>query len=387
MIQRILMLLMAVVCPQLGHAITNEELLTNLSSRLRDLPGNRGTLIKSFTMHSQSYIYDQALAIIAFTNDNQKERAKKLLQALASLQMTDGSLYFSYFIDGTSPYPVEGDKRIAGSIAWVALAAIHYQNKFKSKEFVPFNYKILSYLETQMHPIEVKGTKTLALKFAPSDVMNTKFYENDVTALEHNLDAYAAFKHFQRVNKVTKWTETEKNLKNFILLMWDEKRNHFWSGANFSNNTINQEELYLDNQTWTLLALDETTLRGLSPESALRINCEEFLVHHNGVNGFVDSKSSRIPASHLFVWSEGTLGQVMAMKKLSKMQKKEVTCKDQSSTDLLQSVKKMKTTDRGIAYATKTSNKDFTDSSSAAGTAWFYFALNDFNPFDLEGLN
>jgi hypothetical protein len=133
---------------------------------------------------------------------------------------------------------VEGDKRIAGSIAWVALAAIHYQNKFKSKEFVPFNYKILSYLETQMHAIEVKGAKTLALKFAPSDVMNTKFYENDVTALEHNLDAYAAFKHFQRVNKVTKWTDTEKNLKNFILLMWDEKRKHFWSGANFSNNTI-----------------------------------------------------------------------------------------------------------------------------------------------------
>ena len=75
------------------------------------------------------------------------------------------------------------------------------------------------------------------------------------------------------------------------------------------------------------------------------------------------------------------------MNKVSKMQKKEVTCKDQSSTDLLQSVKKMKTTDSGIAYATKTSKEDFTDSSSAAGTAWFYFALNNFNPFDLEGLN
>ena len=118
----------------------NSDLNTNLKTRLHTLPQG-GKLIKSFTNHSQSYIYDQALAIIAFTKQEDQENAKDLLHALSNLQKIDGSLYFSYYLNGESPYPVEGDKRYAGAIAWVALAAITYQHKFKSKEFLGFNLK------------------------------------------------------------------------------------------------------------------------------------------------------------------------------------------------------------------------------------------------------
>src|SRR5690606_4450347 len=141
-----------------------------LSNRIKDLPNGRGSLIKSFTNHSQSYIYDQALAIIAFTKAGDQRNAKRLLQGLTSLQLKDGSLYFSYYLDGKSPYPKEGDKRFAGAIAWVALAATHYQNKFHHKEFVQFNKNILTYMNREMISIEVKGTATRALRFAPSDI-------------------------------------------------------------------------------------------------------------------------------------------------------------------------------------------------------------------------
>lgn len=366
-----------------AQATTNDELLNNLQSRMKDLPDSSGTLIKSFTNHSQSFIYDQALAIIAFSKNKNQVKARELLNGLRSLQMKDGSLYFSYYLDGSSPYPQEGDKRIAGAMAWTALAAVHYQHQFKSKEFVSFNYRLLNYLHSQISSIEIEGVKMKALRFAPSDIKSTPFPEHHTAALEHNLDAYAAFLHFGSVNKTQKWSSDVKNLKAFILSMWDKKRLHFWSGADFKKGTINKSELYLDNQTWSLLALDSRTLNELAPADALDLNCDVFYVNHKGIKGFMDSRPARGPASHYFVWSEGTLGQVMAMRKLRKIKKKTVYCNEQTSQDILSSVRNMKTEDGGIAYSTTSKKKDFTTASSAAGTAWLYFAANDINPFEL----
>ena len=45
-------------------AIPNADLISNLQSRLQVSPKG-GKLIKSFSNHSQSYIYDQALAHVA----------------------------------------------------------------------------------------------------------------------------------------------------------------------------------------------------------------------------------------------------------------------------------------------------------------------------------
>lgn len=373
--------LIGLSCAFSVNALTNQELMNNLSSRLNELPEGRGTLIKSFTDLTQSFIYDQALAVIAFTKENEQDKARKLLRAMKNLQMPDGSLYFSYYLNGTSPYPQEGDKRIAGAMAWVALAATHYQSKFNSKEFLSFNYQLLIYLRSQITVMHIKGIEHYALMFAPHDVKSTPFLENDTVALEHNLDAYAAFYHFNQVNKTTKWHLEIASLKKFIISMWDKEKNHFWSGASIASGSINKNELYLDTQTWSLLALDKATLKEIHPKKALQVNCEQFLVHHDGVSGFHDSKPTKYPNQYEFVWSEGTLGQVLAMKKQN------VTCNDQGPQHFLSEIKKMKKEDGGIGYATTTKKKDFTTSSSVAGTAWLYFAANDINPFHVEEIN
>lgn len=377
---RVFIALLGLVClPVKVSATTQEALIQNLSSRMHKLPHAKGSLIKSFTTHSQSYIYDQALAIIAFTKANKKNKASELLLGLKSLQMKDGSLYFSYYLNGESPYPIEGDKRFAGAIAWVALAATHYQHHFKSKEFYSFNKKVLAYLQTQIAPIALKRTKTKALKFSPTDIKSTPWKENETAALEHNLDAYAAFFHFDRINDSRLWNQEVAHLKIFIMNMWDSSRSHFWSGANIKTGTINQSELYLDNQSWSLLALDNKTLREIDPKLALELNCDAFFVEHEGVVGFMDSKPTRRPASSKFVWSEGTLGQVLAMKKIDQTS----SCKNQSPDQILVSISKMKQSDGGISYATKTPNPDFTTASSVAGTAWLYFAVQNINPFEV----
>lgn len=385
---KVLLVLVGFFCTQItSWAGPSEDLLTNLRQRIHDLPSGSGSLIKSFTNHSQSYIYDQALAIIAFTKEGDKVHAEKLLKGLATLQQPDGSLYFSYYLDGKSPYPIEGDKRFAGAIAWVALAATHYQHKFKSKTYLDFNRRVLSYLESQMRGIKINGVTTKAVVFAPTDIPATDWKENEIAALEHNLDAYSAFTHFNRVNQEQKWVTTSHELQSFIIALWDKKHDHFWSGANIKNGEINKSEFYLDNQSWSLLALDQSLLKHLKPIKALKKNCDSLFVKHDGVEGFMDSKPTRRPASHKFVWSEGTLGQVLAMSKLEKIHKTKLTCQGKKSSDYLKNIFKMKKSDGGIAYSTPTLNPDFTNASSVAGTTWLYFAISDFNPFHVEGLN
>lgn len=350
-------------------AESHQELLDNLRSRFKTLPG-RGSLIQSFSHHKQSYIYDQALAIIAFTRSSDQKSARALLRALESVQLKDGSLYFSYNLDGTSPYPHEGDRRFAGAIAWVALAATHYQAQFFSKEFVPFNRKILSYLSSETLPYE-------SLRFGPSDMKLTPWREDETAALEHNLDAYSAFTHFASLNPETDWTKEVKVLRKFILSMWDSNRSHFWSGLNLKTGKTNKEELYLDNQTWSLLALDEPALKDLNMREALALNCESLYVEHKGISGFVDSKPTNGMVRHQFVWSEGTLGQIMAMEKAG------FSCENKNASELLTSIMKMKKEDGGIAYATKNVHPDFTTDSSVAGTAWMWFAVKGVNPFEV----
>lgn len=357
--------------------MTNQEILNNLRSRIISLKKNH-SLIKSFSEHTQSYIYDQALAIIVFTKAGERETAEKLLRGLSSLQRDDGSLYFSYNLDGTSPYPAEGDRRYAGAISWVALSAVHYQAEFHSKEFVPFNLKLLNWLSSEMKPVTITGNNLVALRFGPSDVAATAWMESETLALEHNLDAFSAFTHFAKLNPDYEWKHEIQNLRQFILSMYDKTRSHFWSGADLKTGKINKEELYLDNQTWSLLALDFEALKEIDAHEALALNCESLYVEHEGISGFIDSKPTNGPKKFEFVWSEGTLGQVMAMQKTG------FTCETMNAKDLLDSVKKMKKADGGIAYATTTTNPDFTTSSSVAGTVWMYFASNGINPFTVN---
>jgi hypothetical protein len=350
---------------------------------MKPLPNQRGELIQSYPSSTQSYIYDQALAIIAFTKAEDRFSAQSLLRAMETLQLPDGSLYFSYYLNGESPYPIEGDKRYAGAIAWLSIAANQYQSKFKTDEFLDFNIKVLGYLSTQLSPVNINGLKTLALKFGPTDIQSTAWHEHETAALEHNLDAYAAFRDFNQLNTKPNWMKETVALKGFILSLWDTTRSHFWSGMNVKTGEINQSELYLDNQSWSFLALDERTVKDLNFKEAFNLNCEAFYVEHQGIKGFMDSKPTRQPASSKFVWSEGSLGQILAMKKFEKTYSTPMRCQRNKASELLKSVMKMKKSDGGIAYATKTTNKDFSTASSVAGTAWMYFAMKGINPFEL----
>lgn len=361
-------------------AITESSLLQNLERRIHSLPESKGALIKSFTHNEQSYIYDQALAIIAFSHAKDKKNAERLIEGMAQLQNADGSLYFSYYLNGLSPYPQEGDKRFAGAISWVALSLGHYQEAFESTKYQDFKNKLFTYLKNEVKTFEFQGEKVQAIRFNPTNIVSSKWNEAETLALEHNLDLYAAFIYDQKLNG-TNWSSEISGMKKFITGMWDKQLKHFWSGADLKTGNINKDEIYLDNQTWSLLALDPSLLNELNMSSALAMNCEMMMGEHEGVIGFSDRKPVRGQDIDHFVWSEGSLGQIMAMQKHEKLIQNEFVCEGKTSQELLSSLKKMKKEDGGLAYSTPTSNPDFTNASSVAGTAWMYFAQVRYNPF------
>jgi hypothetical protein len=359
--------------PLMALATPDQEVVKNLKQRIH-LQQSGGGLIKSYTGHSQSYIYDQALAIITLSREQEKTAARQLLQGLSQLQLPDGSLYFSYNLDGSSPYPIEGDKRFAGAIAWVSLAASFYQIKFGDKHFESFNHKILTYLSSQMK----QAPKGQAVRFGPSNIASTEWREDETAALEHNLDALAAFSNYSRLAGPQAFQHQRSELLAFIRSLWNKSGSHFWSGVNLRTGAINKDEYYLDNQSWTLLALPEHELTQFNAQAALELNCELFLVRQGELIGFMDRRSVRTRSLHSFVWSEGTAGQVLAMKRM-----KAKHCGENSEQEILQSIWKLKKEDGGIAYASASSDPDFSNDSSVAGTTWFYFARNNFNPFQL----
>lgn len=349
-----------------------EGILRHMDGRLRHRSEIGAAFIQSFEDRDQSYVYDQALAIIAYSAEKNQAKADALVEALKFAQLPDGSLYFSYYQNGLSPYPAEGDKRFAGALAWVALSLGHYQKAFGAGKHQRFYTKLMGYLQSQLIPVN----ETLALRFNPSDLPETPWKEDETAALEHNLDALAAFRVYNELHPESVWKETPEKLQRFALSLWDSSRNHFWSGMNLKTKDINKDEIYLDNQTWSILALSDDALLKISAKKALDLNCDELQTEHKGVLGFFDRKPNRGAAEHEFVWSEGSLGQILAMERLS------ATCSGKGPEVYLESLAKMRSQDGGIAYATAAA-PDFTTSSSVAGSTWYYFAKKKINPFSI----
>lgn len=326
--------------------------------------------IQSYTDRSQSYLYDQALAIIAFSRAGDHVRAKQLVKSLETVQNADGTWYFSYYLDGKSPHPAEGDMRPHGAIAWAALAVLTYEKESKDKSFREVWKKSLQHLEKNI--VWIPRLKQHGLRFSSVDNKNTKWNEREVAALEHALDGVAAFRLAFILSDDKRWKKSQKQLEDFSVSMWDEAEGHFWSGANMLTGKINRSEFYLDNQSWSALALSHLPLKEKF-QSALQASCRLSVVSGTR-RGFSESRS---PASQQeFIWSEGTAGKALA---LSLQQGQ---CGETSAAQYMETLESMKIAG-GVQYVDRPHVPEFTDSPSVAGTVWTWFLRHRINPLDV----
>lgn len=318
-----------------------------LSSMMRTVKKNKKTyaLVQSYdNIPDRCWIYDEALAIMAFTALGRTDMARKILDTLQLIQNQDGSFYFSYIISGLEPTT---DRKYTGTIAWLAVAINFYRNFTGDKSYIAMQWRILNWLASQQVVDKTKpayGGVSLGVR-------------DDAFSMEHNLDTYSAFYFYG--NRY--FRKRAKLIKKFILtnLYKPSANPHFITG--YKDNS-----LYLDCQSWAVLALGKKYCPVLSFAE------KKFLVRNGSLNGlkdiqgFFERKAGNAP-----VWSEGTEGVALAF----------YYCGNPRKANFYhQQVKRMMGENGGIVYATE-NQYEFSTYPSVAGTTWYIFFEMKINPF------
>src|SRR5207248_1295620 len=119
----------------------------------------------------------------------------------------------------------------------------------------------------------INGTAQTGIRFAPTDYAPNR---SKIFALEHQLDTYAAMHQYYAFNGGSKYATAATQLRNMSESLWNGSR--FVAGYDLSTNTLNTSERYLDNYSWTILALGNTGSTGQNFAAALPGVCDYFNV-------------------------------------------------------------------------------------------------------------
>ncbi|MET0406274.1 MAG: hypothetical protein ABW123_27900 [Cystobacter sp.] len=343
-------------------------------------PYGNGRLIRSFRDLDAAFLYDQALAVIAFSLAGDRTNAELIINAMARLQLPSGAWVFSYLTDGSDANP-GADMRIAGSNAWFGMALNAYQKAFNSTRYLAMSTRLHDYMAGELVNLTLNNTAQKGLRFAPTNYVAGI---TGVFALEHQLDAYASMHQYYALNGGARYQTAANDLRRMSESLWNGTR--FLAGYDANTRTLNTYERYLDNYSWSVLALGNTGSNNQNFAGALPALCDYFTVSGRldypsrkvtGIVGFYDVIYNGVPSTSPFVWSEGSLGAIMAMRQGAAS----MTCAGNTADDMLESLNYMVDKLHNMPYATQNPNADFTSSGSVAGTAWLYYAHQGKNPY------
>ncbi len=422
------------VDPQLAFL---ERRISNTRIRYRGTPTNSREIapdpdappgarfLRSYDHHDQVYLYDIALGIMAFVHAGEQKHAQSLLDALKYLQIDgsdgghkDGSWYFSYDPDGRTIYPLAAswhtngvwdrydysDRRVSGAIAWAAMALASYRLKYpEDTTYDDALFRSVAYLERNLIDLEYAGFVSKPLRFQDGDRASTgEWDESRTVAVEHNLDAYAVFRMVSKITGDSKYDERAAGIRSFVQSMWDETSGRFYPGHGNTDGP-NTTDIFMDPQSWGILSMGhdaaflERYARGLQfnynnffePMGALtRVTSKG--VRISALPGFFDHFNQGqdiLDGAHQLVWTEGTLGMIMAMQFVEdatgKQERFERYGVSYDADKLLDLMNRYQDENGGVSYATWNAvQDDLSHDPSIAGVAWLYFANHGFNPFD-----
>jgi len=288
-------------------------------------------LVKSYQEEPADFawLYDQALALLVFTQTN-LPRAANLFNRIHALQNQDGSWYAGY--DTVTLIPLALSKPI-GANAWMIYAISRYA-------YVSGNKKAFD--------DALQGANWLSLLQRPNGSMPA-FQGDQGSPAEPNLNAWWAF-------RATGFHTTQANrLRDFILgTFWDASLRRFISDPNVY-------KIFLDNQ---LLGAAFLKANGRLQDMRHVLSYVEWTLGTVSTDGLTAGFDGAGPFS---VWAEGTLQYVGMHGKGSQFYWNEMVGLQASSGGLLHSP------DNVEAYITW--HKDW---HSVSASAWFYLVGSNF---------
>jgi hypothetical protein len=271
--------------------------------------------------------------------------------------------------------------RIAGANAWFGMALNAYQKAFGSTKYLAMSTRLHDYLRAETVAVTINGAGRRGLRFAPTNYVAGR---TGIFALEHQLDAYASLHQYHALNGGSQYLTAATQLRQMAESLWNGTR--FLGGYDANTGTLNTGERYLDTYSWSVLALGNVGSAGQNFAAALPGMCDYFNTAGrldypsrkvSGIVGFYDVIYDNVPSSAPFVWSEGSLGAIMAMRQGAPT----MGCAGNGASQMLESLNYMIDKLGSMPYATRNTNADFTSSGSVAGTAWLYYANRNKNPY------
>lgn len=370
-------------------------------------PGRRGLLLsyapgsgQPNPVHRKSFVYDAALAAIAFTMAGDGETASRILSALTRVQRPDGSFWFSYNVHNAWPGEADHDMAIirAGANAWVGYAFAFYlenrpatadrRSKREREALLASARRVADFLLT----LRVSGGLlrgghgAVRLGVTPDGKSVQELYDDGPirwVSTEHNISSYFFLSALGRLTADSRYINAARDIRQGLLAsLWQDEMGQFAQGIS-PDGTLDRTRA-LDCASWGalfLFAAGETE----KAARALRTADTIYLSSHGTIEGhrpyhekpvYDDAKVQRLmlpdaPATRWkdlsFVWSEGTMGVALAQVRRGDVPR---------AAKLVAGVLQMRD-GGGIRYGTREFPYEFSASPSVAGTAWHVIVQED----------
>lgn len=294
------------------------------------------------------YTYDQAVAAIAFQAKGDAVSARKVLDALKSMQYADGSWNTAYICKTKS---VQETAKHVGPVLFVAMAAMYYEKRTGDTQYRAMGDKAVQWsLQFQ----QADGGLNGGLDFNGSVLT--------WASTEHNEDAYSALTSY---GYSTDAGQVKAFLDNTV---WDAAQLRWYAGRNDAGDPM-------DVNSWGVAALGATGTRDYKK------SLDYVMTHHRS------TQTQRVGATTISVdafdfnsdkndiWFEGTGQMVVAFKIVGR-----TADADYFTGQLL----KGQQSDGGVQYSLKGTNNGYWTMSklkSVAATGWLIFAVHGVNPF------
>lgn len=338
-------------------------------------------LLPSMEKGEDCFVYDQALAAIAFTYNKDYEKARKILRFFDKVRKAHikdkGGIWG--FTDVYKRNGRETETRAAGPAAWVLMAANYYYSQTKNEEFLPLARDIADWLESLQ---SIEGG-IIGGYYGNGEPMSW-------ISSEHNFDCYAGFRDLGILTGDEKYLKAAKEVKKWLDDdAWDKKAQRFYLGRRNPNFAT-------DLSAWAVLSLGKDYAPSLDFAIDKSLNTQLYKIKDVKVEGFDFGsayKTSPFPDKDA-VWFEGTAHMVLAFGEAGRYDERNYfmneldRCLTESPTFRYT---------KGLPYASNEGTPVY-DSwmmqdkpLCISSTTWYFFAKNNLNPFsvfkDLEKSN
>lgn len=290
-----------------------------------------------YRLEQRSWIYDDAVAALAFIQDGEPRRAASILSELESQQAEDGSLPFS--LDVYLGQVAENYRR-SGALAWVGTAAVEYERATGDTQFRTFADQLADYL-CSLQVTAGNGFEANDPRYG-SVLGGVGWYDEaynyydtpvDWASTEHNIDAYFFLRDLGYLEDDLTYANAAVLIKESLLLNhWDPEEGHFYQGVSPEGPDPGEA---LDLGTWGglfLQAIGETAKAESSLEFAekfevsgksivksfLPIAFNQTYASPETISGYQPYRESEgYEAPPSVAWAEGTWGAILLKNRLN----------------------------------------------------------------------